>query len=70
AAREVAPARVRAQTAASGHAAQHGHLPTVTELMALAQVARGTAAAALKTLRKQHDETHTAKTTNQARNNR
>jgi hypothetical protein len=68
--RDVAPARVRAQTAASGHAAQHGHLPTVTELMALAQVARGTAAAALKTLRHQQNQNPTAKTTNQARTHR
>jgi hypothetical protein len=52
-ARDAAPARVRAQTAATGHATRHGALPTVTELMALAQVARGTAAAALKNLRQQ-----------------
>jgi hypothetical protein len=32
-----APARVRAQTAATGHAARHGQLPTVSELMALAK---------------------------------
>ncbi|MGH7749663.1 MAG: hypothetical protein ACREQ5_33590, partial [Candidatus Dormibacteria bacterium] len=51
AARDAAPARLRAQTAATGHATAHGALPTVTELMALAQVARGTAAAALKDLR-------------------
>ncbi|MBV8996835.1 MAG: DUF2637 domain-containing protein, partial [Pseudonocardiales bacterium] len=53
AARDAAPARVRAQTAATGHATRHGALPTVTQLMALAQVARGTAAAALKDLRQQ-----------------
>ncbi|MCA1694111.1 MAG: hypothetical protein LC749_04925, partial [Actinobacteria bacterium] len=53
AARDAAPARVRAHTAATGHATAHGQLPTVTELMALAQVARGTAAAALKDLRHQ-----------------
>ncbi|MGH3847107.1 MAG: DUF2637 domain-containing protein [Pseudonocardiaceae bacterium] len=51
ASKETAPARVRAQTAATGHATTHGQLPTVSELMALAQVARGTAAAALKALR-------------------
>ncbi|MCA1694512.1 MAG: DUF2637 domain-containing protein, partial [Actinobacteria bacterium] len=50
-ARDAAPARLRAHTAATGHATAHGQLPTVTELMALAQVARGTAAAALKDLR-------------------
>jgi len=52
-ARDAAPARIRAQVAATGHAARHGALPTVTQLMALAQVARGTAAAALKDLRQQ-----------------
>ena len=52
-ARDAAPARVRAQTAATGYATRHGALPTVSELMALAQVARGTAAAALKDLRQQ-----------------
>jgi hypothetical protein len=47
----VAPAADRALTLAREHAARHGHLPTVTELVTLARVARGTAAAALKTLR-------------------
>jgi hypothetical protein len=54
--RDAAPARVRAQTAATGHATQHGALPTVSELMALAQVARGTAATALKELRTQQGQ--------------
>jgi hypothetical protein len=54
-ARDAAPARLRAQTAAIGHATRHGALPTVSELMALAQVARGTAATALKDLRTQHE---------------
>ena len=47
----MAPAADRALTLAREHAARHGHLPTVTELVTLARVARGTAAAALKTLR-------------------
>jgi hypothetical protein len=46
-----APAADRARTLAREHAARHGHLPTVTELVTLARVARGTAAAALKDLR-------------------
>jgi hypothetical protein len=47
-----APARDRARAAAARHAARHA-LPTVTELERLAQVSRGTAAAALKALREQ-----------------
>jgi hypothetical protein len=47
----VTPAADRALTLARDHAARHGQLPTVTELVTLARVARGTAAAALKTLR-------------------
>jgi hypothetical protein len=46
-----APAADRARTLAREHVARHGHLPTVTELVTLARVARGTAAAALKDLR-------------------
>jgi hypothetical protein len=57
--RDAAPARVRAQTAATGHAIRHGQLPTVSELMALAQVARGTAATALKDLRTQQGQLET-----------
>jgi len=45
------PARDRARAAAARHATRHGHLPTVSELEADAQVSRGTAAAALKHLR-------------------
>jgi hypothetical protein len=69
AARDAAPARVRAQTAATGHATRHGVLPTVSELMALAQVARGTAAAALKDLRNQHEQLTTTTSTDKARTN-
>lgn len=46
-----APARDRARAAAGRHRARHGALPTVRELQALADVSRGTAAAALKQLR-------------------
>ena len=70
AARDAAPARVRAQTAATGHATQHGALPTVSELMALAQVARGTAATALKDLRTQHEQPTTTTSTDETRTNR
>jgi hypothetical protein len=48
-----APARDRARAAAARHAARHGALPTVSELERLAEVSRGTAAAALKALREQ-----------------
>ncbi len=68
--RDAAPARVRAQTAATGHATRHGQLPTVSELMALAQVARGTAATALKDLRTQQGQLTTITSTNEARTNR
>jgi hypothetical protein len=68
--RDAAPARVRAQTAATGHATRHGALPTVSELMALAQVARGTAATALKDLRTQQEQTTTTTNTDKTRTNR
>jgi hypothetical protein len=68
-ARDAAPARLRAQTAATGHATRHGVLPTVSELMALAQVARGTAAAALKDLRNQHEPLTITTSTDKARTN-
>ncbi len=45
------PARDRARAAAARHAQRHGALPTVSELESLAEVSRGTAAAALKALR-------------------
>jgi hypothetical protein len=68
--RDAAPARVRAQTAATGYVTRHGQLPTVSELMALAQVARGTAAAALKDLRTQKGQLENTTTTTKARTNR
>lgn len=46
-----APARERATAAALDHQARHGALPSVSELMILAEVARGTAGAVLKQLR-------------------
>lgn len=48
-----APARDRAQAAARRHAVRYGELPTVSHLMALAEVSRGTAGEALKALRNQ-----------------
>jgi hypothetical protein len=51
-------ARERALNAASRHHAQHGALPTVTELMRLANVARGTAGTVLKDLRAERPGLH------------
>jgi hypothetical protein len=48
----------RARAAAARHAARHGALPTVSELEALVAVSRGTAAAALKALRRQPTPLH------------
>ncbi len=56
--RGAAPARDRARAAARRHASLHGTLPTVSELMSVAEVARGTAAAALKDLREHPSELH------------
>jgi len=52
------PARDRARAAATRHAHRHGALPTVSELETAAAVSRGTAAAALKTLRDQPTPLH------------
>jgi hypothetical protein len=52
------PPRDRARTAAARHAARHGALPTVSELEALAEVSRGTAAAALRALREHPNPLH------------
>lgn len=46
-----APARARADHAASEYATRHGTWPTVSELEKTARVSRGTAAASLKALR-------------------
>lgn len=48
------PARERARAAARRHAHHHGDLPTVSELMALAGVSRGTAGTALQEVRDLH----------------
>jgi hypothetical protein len=53
-----APARDRARHAARSHYARHGRLPTATELMQLAQVARGTAGTVLKDLRDNRPSLH------------
>lgn len=60
------PARDRAQAAATRHAHRHGALPTVTDLAGIAEVSRGTAAAALRTLRAQPTPLHLINTTEQA----
>jgi len=49
-----APAREHARTLARAHRARHGDWPTVSDLQAAAGVSRGTASAALKSLR-DHD---------------
>ena len=53
-----APARDRARQAARSHYARHSCLPTATELMELAQVARGTAGTVLKDLRDNRPALH------------
>ena len=55
-------ARDRARAAARLHHDTHGALPTVTELMDLAHVARGTAGTVLKDLRKQRPALHLVNT--------
>ena len=52
------PASERARQAARTHFARHGRLPTATELMQLAQVARGTAGTVLKDLRRNRPALH------------
>jgi hypothetical protein len=52
------PAKDRARAAARSHYARHGNLPTASELMELAQVARGTAGTVLKDLRKNRPALH------------
>ncbi|WP_103348694.1 hypothetical protein [Amycolatopsis sp. CA-128772] len=47
------PKRDRARAAARRHQVQHGELPTVDQLMQLAEVSRGTAGTALQELREQ-----------------
>lgn len=52
------PARDRADEAARRYVAEHDALPTVTQLMDLAEVSRGTAGEALKALRHQPAPLH------------
>jgi hypothetical protein len=52
------PAKERAYEVAVAHAAEHGGLPTVSELMVMAEVSRGTAGTALKELRQQRPNLH------------
>jgi hypothetical protein len=54
--------RERARAAARRHRDAHGELPTVTELVALAKVARGTAAKALRELRAERRALHVVTT--------
>jgi hypothetical protein len=56
------PASERAKAAARRHHARHGQLPTVSELMQLAQVARGTAGTVLKDLRENRPPLHVVNT--------
>ena len=53
-----AGARDRARSAARHHYAQHGELPTVSELVEVAKVARGTAGVVLKGLRAEPPALH------------
>lgn len=53
-----APQLERARAATRRHAVHHGTLPTVTQLMEISGVARGTAGNALKTLRDQPTPLH------------
>ncbi|MCE3552412.1 hypothetical protein LWC33_13190 [Pseudonocardia sp. RS11V-5] len=52
------PQRDRAESEARAHRAEHGRLPTVSELQDRADVSRGTAAKALKALRDQQTTPH------------
>jgi hypothetical protein len=61
------PARDRARTAAIEHADRHGDLPTVSRLMTLADVSRGTAGDALKALRNRPADLHLVTNTDQTR---
>jgi hypothetical protein len=63
----LSPAKDRARSAARRHAAHHGALPTVSALAELADVARGTAAAALKELRQQPAQLHAVQPQHQDR---
>jgi hypothetical protein len=64
------PAGERARDAAVAHHDRHGVLPSVTDLVRLAGVARGTAGAALKALRAEHDAPRTTSADPNPRTNR
>jgi len=63
----VSPARERARSAARRHASLHGVLPTVSQLMSLADVSRGSAGNALKELREQPTQLHVVNETHDIR---
>ncbi|NKQ53552.1 hypothetical protein HFP15_11740 [Amycolatopsis sp. K13G38] len=58
--------RERARAAARRHARQHGQLPTVSQLVEMTDVARGTAGNALKELRDQRNQLHIVNETTSA----
>lgn len=60
------PARDRARSTAQRHEVRHGSLPTVTQLMSLADVSRGTAGEALKDLRDRPAPLHVVHPDNEA----
>jgi hypothetical protein len=55
--------RDRARAAGRAYGQRHGHLPTVSELVELAGVARGTAAKALRDLKAERPALHLVNTT-------
>jgi hypothetical protein len=55
--------RDRARVAGRAYGQRHGHLPTVSELVELAHVARGTAAKALRDLKAERPALHLVNTT-------
>jgi hypothetical protein len=63
-----APAKDRARAAARSHHRRTGSLPTVTELVKLSQVSRGTAGTALQELREAPADLHLVDDENQRRN--
>jgi len=60
-------ARERARAAARSHHAQHGQLPSVSQLSRAAEVGRGTAHAVLKELRQERAHLHVVNTSTESR---
>jgi len=60
------PVRERARAVARHHVHRHGRLPTVSELMTLAEVSRGTAGTALQELRELRTPLHLVSATSEA----